>query len=73
MVIDPRGSATVSADRLHTKAGWTPFEGRLLEGRITATYLRGRLVAADGDLVSPEPAGRFLAPQPVSSEESARA
>ena len=73
VVIDPNGSTTISADRLHSKAGWTPFEGLLLEGRITATYLRGRQVAADGDLVTPEPAGRFLAPRPVPSEESARA
>ncbi|HET9423104.1 MAG TPA: dihydroorotase family protein [Nocardioides sp.] len=72
VVIDPDGSVVVEAARLHSKAGWSPFEGRRLAGRITATYLRGRLVAADGELVAPEPAGRFLAPQSrsVVPEES---
>jgi dihydroorotase len=75
VVIDPGGSSVVEVDRLHSRAGWSPFEGRRLAGRITATYLRGRLVAADSDLVAPEAAGRFLAPQsrPTATEESARA
>jgi dihydroorotase-like cyclic amidohydrolase len=31
-----------------SKAGWTPFDGREVTGRVVRTYLRGRLVAEEG-------------------------
>lgn len=31
-----------------SKAGWTPFDGRTMTGRVVQTYLRGTLVAKEG-------------------------
>jgi dihydroorotase-like cyclic amidohydrolase len=59
VLVDPSGTTVVDEARLHSKAGWSPFHGRSLSGRITATYLRGRLIARDGEIVAEEPSGRY--------------
>lgn len=41
------------------KAGWTPYHGRAVTGRIERTWLRGTLVAENGKPVG-EHGGRFL-------------
>ena len=66
VLIDPTDSRVVRAERLHSRAGWTPFEGRRLSGAITATYLRGQLVARDGDLTDAPPQGRLLSRVPLT-------
>ncbi|MDG4788060.1 dihydroorotase family protein [Micromonospora sp. WMMD1102] len=68
VLVDPSTSRVVAADRLHSKAGWTPFEGRQLSGALTATYLRGRLVAQDGQVVDGQHMGRFVSPPRWVSE-----
>lgn len=51
---------TISADRLQTKCGWTPFAGVEVAGRVTRTVLRNRTVY-DGERVLAEPGtGRVL-------------
>lgn len=51
VVIDPRAAAEIRADRLHSGAEWTPYEGRrALFPRIT--MIRGEVVFADGEFVA---------------------
>ena len=50
-VIDEDGSWTVRAAEMHNLNRYTPFEGRTLAGRVTATFVRGTEVfsrSADG-------------------------
>ncbi|MEV4671395.1 MULTISPECIES: dihydroorotase [Actinomadura] len=58
-LVDPSREWTVRDAGVHSKAGWTPYAGRTLTGRVVRTYLRGEVVAENG-----EPAdgrtGRFL-------------
>ncbi len=50
MVLDPREVTTITARKLHSKCGWTPFEGS--EGIFPqAVFLRGHLLVEDGGLV----------------------
>jgi len=49
---DPRSTWTLRAAETHGAVGWTPFEGRTMEGRIVATYQRGRMLVRDGELAS---------------------
>lgn len=50
VAVDPRRVVRVTAKRCGYKCGWTPFEGH--EGIFPlATFVRGRLVMRDGDLV----------------------
>lgn len=48
--IDPDEEWVVNASRQFTKAGWTPYAGLTLRGRVTKTVLRG-IVAYDGETV----------------------
>jgi dihydroorotase-like cyclic amidohydrolase len=59
-LVDPRQEWTVSDRDILSKAGWTPYSGRTLRGRVVHTYLRGQLVAADR-VPQDGRTGRFLA------------
>ncbi|UEC42380.1 MAG: Dihydroorotase [Methanothrix sp.] len=59
VVIDPRGASDIRADRLHSGAEWTPYEGRrAIFPRIT--MIRGEVVFADGELLAKPGFGRNL-------------
>ena len=60
IAIDVRKRTKIRADRLHSKCGWTPYEG--LESVFPiATIIHGEEVARDGEL-SGERVGRFVEP-----------
>jgi dihydroorotase len=58
-IVDLDEEWTVDEQRLQSRCGWSPFHGRRLRGRATATVLRGRVVFRRGALLGP-PAGRPL-------------
>ena len=60
VLVDPAGSWTVGNEDIISKAGWSPFAGRTLQGRVVATYLRGVEVARDGADANLQ-MGRFVA------------
>ncbi|MCB1047952.1 MAG: dihydroorotase [Calditrichaeota bacterium] len=47
-IVDPDERWAVRAEHLQSRAGWTPWEGRELCGRVKATVLRGNLVWREG-------------------------
>jgi allantoinase len=58
-LVDPTARWRVERSDVISKAAWSPYEGRVFEGRVVATYLRGTEIARDGhchDLRS----GRFV-------------
>ena len=59
VLVDPQARRTLRNADVLSKAGWTPFDGREVTGRVVSTYLRGRLVASDGRPVG-ERGGAFL-------------
>jgi dihydroorotase (multifunctional complex type) len=60
VVVDPAESWQVSDDDILSKAGWSPFSGRTLRGRAVQTYLRGRLIADEGQVLAEPGFGAFL-------------
>ncbi|MBO0774981.1 MAG: dihydroorotase family protein [Actinobacteria bacterium] len=58
-LVDPAARWTLEDGNVISKAGWTPYAGRALLGKAVRTYLRGRLIAADGEVAGPLQ-GRFL-------------
>lgn len=55
----PEQPETITDERVHTKCGWTPFEGR--EGVFPdAVMVRGDWVLREGELVSDPGQGRFV-------------
>jgi dihydroorotase len=60
VLVDPHERWTVRDEDVLSRAGWSPYAGRTLVGRAVRTYVRGRLVAADGAVVAGPGTGRFV-------------
>jgi dihydroorotase len=58
---------TITDDGLHTKCGWTPYKGRTVTARVTATVLRGRLIMQDGRILAEPGYGRYVTAHPKNS------
>jgi allantoinase len=64
LVLDPHSEWEVDPETLVTPAGWSPYAGRSLRGRVIATFSRGVQVW-DGQRVGSMPGhGRFVAARP---------
>jgi dihydroorotase len=48
--VDPDAGYSLSHENLHTKCGWTPFEGMAVQGRIRRVVLRGQTVFEEGEI-----------------------
>ncbi len=48
----------VSGTELHSRCGWSPFEGMKLRGRVRRVVLRGKLAYEDGEALAPPGFGR---------------
>jgi allantoinase len=60
VLVDPSDTRTLRNEDVLSKAGWTPYDGRQVAGRVVQTYLRGTLVAEAGTPLR-ERRGRFVA------------
>src|SRR5262249_37618868 len=59
VVFDPDARASVDPSALHHKHRATPYEGRILEGQVEATFLRGTPVYRSGAFFG-TPRGRAI-------------
>jgi dihydroorotase-like cyclic amidohydrolase len=59
-LVDPAATWVLSDEHVRSRAGWTPYAGRRVQGRVVRTLLRGETVALDGEPVA-APQGRFVA------------
>lgn len=50
--VDPEAVWEVRAAALHSRCGWTPFEGMKLHGRVRRVWLRGRLAYEDPQVLA---------------------
>ena len=53
--IDPDARYTFPDHPLYTKCGWSPFEGRQVQGRVLKTIYKGRLAYQGGQIIEPQP------------------
>jgi len=58
-LVDPGAAWVLADDLVRSKAGWTPYAGREVHGRVVRTLLGGRTVAADGEPAG-DPVGEFV-------------
>jgi allantoinase len=54
------GECTFKAERMASGIKWSPYAGMKMAGEVHATYLRGRKIYQNGELVAPPGTGRFL-------------
>jgi allantoinase len=58
-IVSPGAHVWRAADA-HDDLNWSPFEGRQFAGRVTRTYLRGRLAWDGAAILNPPGAGRYV-------------
>lgn len=54
LILDPRQSSTVSNADQVSRAGYTPFDGWVVQARLTNVFLRGREIVREGKLIGPK-------------------
>jgi dihydroorotase len=62
VLVDPVSRYRIEGTALHYRVGWTPHEGKEVQGRPVATFLRGRAVVRHGELVAAPGTGRLVRP-----------
>ncbi len=67
VLVDLQAEKTLKNEDVVSKVGWTPFEGRTVKGLPLMTFVRGRLVAKDGQPVIDPGWGEYLAGPGVRS------
>jgi dihydropyrimidinase len=64
VVVDPARPTVIRAAGQHTRATYSLYEGRTVAATPTHTFVRGRAVLADGELVQEPGYGTFLPRRP---------
>ncbi len=59
-IVDPRREWTLSADNMKSCIDYSVYEGRAVKGKAIKTFIRGKLVAEDGELVAEAPLGEYV-------------
>ncbi len=60
VIYDPQPEGVIYAADLHHVAGYTPYEGLRVQGRVRATIVRGQAVYQDGHFTGSKGWGRFV-------------
>jgi len=61
-IVDPNREWVLSTNNLNSVSDYSIYEGRVVKGKAIKTFLRGKLVAEDGELVAKAPLGEFVNP-----------
>jgi D-hydantoinase len=60
VLYDPSSRESLDGGKLHSKAGFSPWQGRQLYGKIVRTVCRGRTVYLEGQVIGDPTHGRFI-------------
>jgi dihydroorotase (multifunctional complex type) len=63
VIADMNAPWTISNSDVLSKTGWTPYDGRSINARIEATFLRGEPIYLDGKVVGTAGQGRMAVAQ----------
>ncbi len=64
VIFDPRPERVLSAEELHSRAGYSPYEGLMVSGKVRTTICRGEIVYQDGRAVGKPDLGQFIECRP---------
>ncbi len=59
-VVDLRRKFKIDSSKFKSKAKFSPFDGREVEGRAVKTFVRGQLVMDEGEIVTKAGSGKIL-------------
>lgn len=71
VLFDPSFETVLDERELHSQAGYSPFHGLRVRGRVVQTFSRGRSVFVDGEVVGEPGHGRFVACAPFARDRAA--
>ena len=60
IIFDPNEEDVIKGKNLHSASAYSVFEGWKVKGKTKATVLRGRVICANGELLSTTPRGQFV-------------
>jgi len=60
VVYDPQPESAITAEDLHHLAGYTPYEGMQVQGRVRVTISRGQIIYREGRFTGQKGQGRFV-------------
>lgn len=60
VLFDPRPTRRLSVSELHSRAGFSPYEGLTVTGKVDTTISRGQVVYRNGAIVGDRGGGHFL-------------
>lgn len=63
VIFDPNQKWTVRGSEQHSAAGWTPYEGMELTGKVETTIVRGQVVYENGEFKVDNGFGQFVRPK----------
>ncbi len=64
VILDPKQTTTVTADKVLSRCGWSPFEGQTFRTRLDCTVINGAIAWQDGQLVEHGAAQRLQFDRP---------
>ncbi|TME22906.1 MAG: dihydropyrimidinase [Chloroflexi bacterium] len=67
VLFDPRPERVLGGAELHSRAGFSPYEGLTVRGRVRTTICRGEVVYRDGQVVGPKGFGEFVPCRPFDA------
>lgn len=60
VIFDPTEAYTINASENQSKADYSIYEGREVTGRVKKTFLRGKLIADDGEITAASGYGQYI-------------
>lgn len=60
VIFNPDLETTITNQNRHTKAGYTPYDGMKVSGRVETTILRGHIIVDGGTFTGRRGSGKFL-------------
>ena len=70
ILIDPSMKTVISAEKLHQRSDYTPYQGMELNGLVTDVWLRGRHLIENRVMTDRTPCGRFVNRAAVREDDS---
>jgi len=70
VIYDPQKRLTLSAQALHQRVDYCPYEGRVVQGYPRTVLLRGEVIVQDGEFVGRPGQGEFVAARPWPISEA---
>ena len=68
VLFDPAADRTLQRQELHSRAGFSPYEGLRVCGMVKTTILRGQTIYRDGQVIGPAGLGEFQRCAPLRWE-----